>query len=92
MQPKAFKVTLGHIFKPYAYTNDIQKMIYYVLKYADVEFDFDRDIDPPKRTYRLYQYCWKKTKEYSYKFVMWLPNKIKETGLYKFAIENKIGN
>ena len=55
MQQKRVRITLGHIFKKYAYTNDIQKMIYLVLKYANIEFDYDRDIDPPISRLKKYQ-------------------------------------
>ena len=60
MQQKRVRITLGHIFKKYAYTNDIQKMIYLVLKYANIEFDFDRDIKPPEIKLKIYQSLWKK--------------------------------
>ena len=49
------RLHLGTFFKKYAYTNDIQKMIYLVLKYANIEFDFDRDIDPPEIKLKIYQ-------------------------------------
>ena len=49
MQQIRVRITLWDNLKKFAFTNDIQKMFYLVLKYANIEFDFDRELDPPKR-------------------------------------------
>ena len=93
VQQKRIKVTLGHIFKKYAYTNDIQKMIYLVLKYANIEFDFDRDIDDTKVILKKYQKFWKTFKYGFKKAVLYLPNFLKGLGIFQIcSIPNKIGS
>ena len=93
VQQKRIKVTLGHIFKKYAYTNDIQKMIYLVLKYANIEFDFDRDIKPPEIKLKIYQSLWKKFKQGFNYAILFLPNFLKGLAIFQIcSIPNKIGN
>ena len=93
VQQKQIKITLGHIFKDYAYTNDIQKMIYLVLKYANIKFDFDRDINPPNIKLKKYQKFWKIFKYGFKKSVLYLPNFLKDLNIFQIcSIPNKIGN
>ena len=48
------KITLKHAYKDYSYSNDIQKMMLYVMKYANIDFDYDRDIVLPKKELKNY--------------------------------------
>ena len=93
LQQQRVKITLGHIFKKYAYTNDIQKMIYLILKYANVEFDYDRNIESPIERLKRYQSWWKKFIQCLNYAIQYLPNLLRRFCLFKICfIKNEIGN
>ena len=86
------KVTLVHHSNSYANSNDIQKMIYNILEYAHIEFDYNLIFDGNTNKTESKS----KWNEFKKKFVEWIyyvPEAIKNVGWFKnFSFKNEIGN
>ena len=86
------KITLVHHSNTYANSNDIQKMIYNILVYAHIEFDyiliFEGNTNKDESKSR-----WKKFKKKFVEWIYYVPEAIKKTGWFKIcSFKNEIGN